>query len=124
MERSRSRPDASTGRTSRELDDEHTPIRRGRPSILGENTFRSANTSLRHLAVIWPRLSFNRPLSLARRTGAAKFCGVGNPVRPGIRKLKPPTQAISFLHWEQMDEYFRKNHERDLRQSHRRDACR
>ena len=43
-------------------------------------------------------------------------------MRPGD-ELKPPTQAISFLHWEQIDEYFRKNHERDLRQPRQRCAC-
>src|ERR1700746_4027164 len=36
MERSRSCPDASTGRTSRELNNQHTLISRDRRSILGE----------------------------------------------------------------------------------------
>ena len=52
-------PDARTGLTRRELNNQHTPIPRGRPSILSDNSILQRDTCVRHLAVISPRLSFN-----------------------------------------------------------------
>ena len=55
--------------------------------------------------------------------GRLSFAARGKPGAAG-RHSRAANTAISFLHWEQIDEYFRKNHERDLRQPRQRDAGR
>src|SRR5689334_21139743 len=108
MERSRCWPDAKTCRASRELNDDHTLIPRGRPSILSENDYRNA----RRACVIWPSFGLGQAsipvLHWQAEPVRLSFAARWKSGAPGGNELKLPTPAISFLYWEQMMSIFGK----------------
>src|SRR5690348_3056030 len=101
----------------RELNEQHTPESFRRRSRLGEKYLPRRKREHRHSAVISPRLSFRPVMRVALASEAARFklfkTGIRNRCA-GQPTLFGPYHRLE-IHWGAFDEYFRKNHGRDLR---------